>query len=200
MRKSLIQDAKQQLSNINPDETLAIRMYKTAAIITTLMDKLDDHPKKINKPIVVGGLSMELYTSSKYTTNDIDFITSASYELNNILLELGFVRESRIYEYKELGIACDIVGNVLESVESYEKLRKLDVENGTYFYVISPEDIIIDRMLDFKYADNLRYCAILTTNYFSSLDFDYIKRELKVDKEALSEFNLMVENIKSTIK
>ncbi|EKI4463976.1 hypothetical protein PCV68_000953 [Staphylococcus pseudintermedius] len=115
MRKSLIQDAKQQLSNISPDETLAIRMYKTAAIITTLMDKLD-------------------------------------------------------------------------------------VENGTYFYVISPEDIIIDRMLDFKYADNLRYCAILTTNYFSSLDFDYIKRELKVDKEALSEFNLMVENIKNTNK
>jgi hypothetical protein len=44
-------------------------MIETAAVITELLDTTN------HKPIIVGGLSVEIYTQSDYSTRDIDFVT-----------------------------------------------------------------------------------------------------------------------------
>lgn len=194
MKNDLILDAKKQLNLINPESSLTEKMYRVAAILTQLMDKLDTHPKKINKPIVVGGLSLEFYTESGYTTRDIDFVTSASKRMTELLLELGFNRESRIFFHEHIGVAVDIVDTALEYSESYERLRKIELQDQ-YFYIISPEDIIIDRILDFGYADNITYCAYLIAMNIATLDFDYIRHNIKWDKDALNEFDNIVKKM-----
>ena len=39
-----------------------------------------------------GGLSVEFYTDGQYTTQDIDIITVAEKELNQVLLNLDFAK------------------------------------------------------------------------------------------------------------
>lgn len=115
-----IEQAKTDLRNINNDLPLIDKMLKVASIIT----KVSDDKNIYNKPIVVGGLSMEIYTGSHYTTQDIDFVTSASIKLKELLLELGFTHESRIYICESLGVAVDIPDTTLEFTESYDRLIK----------------------------------------------------------------------------
>lgn len=60
-------------------------MIKVASIITSLME---GKVKQSDMPIIVGGLSLEIYTESEYTTHDIDLVTSASNIIEDNLLEM----------------------------------------------------------------------------------------------------------------
>src|SRR5699024_9802051 len=104
--KYSIDEAKYDLRQIQSDTTQFHRMVNVASIITKLMSQ------KVNTsdmPIIVGGFSLELYTVGKYTTHDIDFVTSASILMDKLLLEIGFKKTSRMYHHDELNIAVDIV-------------------------------------------------------------------------------------------
>jgi len=82
--KYSIDEAKYDLRQIQSDTTQFHRMVNVASIITKLMSQ------KVNTsdmPIIVGGFSLELYTVGKYTTHDIDFVTSAS-----ILMDICFLK------------------------------------------------------------------------------------------------------------
>ena len=114
--------------------------------------------------------------------------------MTELLLELGFNRESRIFFHEHIGVAVDIVDTALEYSESYERLRKIELQDQ-YFYIISPEDIIIDRILDFGYADNITFCAYLIAMNKATLDFDYIRYNIKWDKDALNEFDNIVKKM-----
>ncbi|EHT3598182.1 hypothetical protein KXQ08_001256 [Staphylococcus pseudintermedius] len=194
MNKKYVQEAKEEINRIDASRNYVDIMYEVAAVITTLMDKLDDHPEKINRPIIVGGLSMEFHTDSAYTTRDIDFVTSASLEMQSILHELGFKKEARIFIHDKLNIAVDIANNSLEYSESYSRIIKVKVGKN-YFYVVSPEDMLIDRILDYSYADNYDYCLLLIANKFEALDVDYIRDKIKWDKSALNEFENILDKI-----
>lgn len=80
-----ISEAKIDLYNIEEDEKLFDRMIKVASIITSLME---GKVKQSDMPIIVGGLSLEIYTESEYTTHDIDLVTSASNIIEDNLLEM----------------------------------------------------------------------------------------------------------------
>lgn len=147
-------------------------MLATASIITTLMEPIH---RKDAYPIVVGGLAVEIYTQGDYTTRDIDFVTSSSIALREILPKIGFKREGRIYYHEAIEIVIDVVDNALEG--SYEKLVMLQLDQERYVYVISMEDIILDRLRGFENSDSNEWGLRLLASNFDSVDLEYIKAE-----------------------
>ncbi|WP_271398982.1 hypothetical protein [Salinicoccus roseus] len=175
-------DARADIDSISSETELYDRMIKVAAIITKLME---GHVKVSDLPIIVGGLSMEIYTESKYTTHDIDFVTSASKEMEEKLLAIGFENSERVFQHKRLNVAVDIVDSVLEPSD-YDGLTKLEVDNDKYIYVQSIESILYDRVLDYERMDNELYSVYLISIAYDEIDFDYLKREVKTaDPDAL---------------
>src|SRR5690625_6258064 len=83
-----IQKAKEKLLTVNKDNKYET-MITTAAIITKLLE-----PQGI-KPIIVGGLSVEIYTQREYTTRDIDFVSDGRAMIEGVLFSLEFVKEGR---------------------------------------------------------------------------------------------------------
>ncbi|MET1030618.1 hypothetical protein [Domibacillus tundrae] len=66
------------------------RMFEFAGLLTEYMASHNI------KPVVVGGLAVELYTLNHYTTHDIDFISRGWEQFDKLLTEeLGFSRTSR---------------------------------------------------------------------------------------------------------
>ncbi|UTW69500.1 hypothetical protein KHA80_22500 [Anaerobacillus sp. HL2] len=95
--------------------------------------------------MIVGGLSVEIYTRSHYTTHDIDFITSGWDQFNHLLTqELGFQRTEREWYHKELELAVEIPSNFLEG--SQDKIIKIKLPSEREIFVIGVEDIIIHRL------------------------------------------------------
>lgn len=181
-----ISDARDELDRISPSLELYDRMIKVAAIITRLMA---EQVKESDMPIIVGGLSLEIYTERKYTTQDIDFVTSASHLLEKNLLSLDFVNNERIFQHKRLNVAVDIVGTSLEP-EDYEGITKLEVSNDKHVYVQSLESILYDRVLDYERIDNEQYSVILISLAYDEIDFEYLKHEVeKADPDALTALN-----------
>ncbi len=58
-------------------------------IITKLLE-----PKNI-QPVIVGGLSVEIYTQNDDSTRDIDFVSDGYHIIEDILFSLGFKKEDR---------------------------------------------------------------------------------------------------------
>ncbi|GAB3046305.1 hypothetical protein [Virgibacillus ainsalahensis] len=115
------------------------RMLQASALLTAYFE-LENI-----KPIIVGGLSVEIYTRNNYTTYDIDLITDGRDKFDVLLTkELDFVKEGRSWYHKELEISIEIPDNFLEG--SLEKVFKMELENGRYIFVVGVEDIIIHRL------------------------------------------------------
>jgi len=96
------------------------------------------------KPIVVGGLSVEIYTRSHYTTSDIDLVTDGYHEFDKLLTQLEFKKVSKEWYHEDLGLAIEIPSNFLEG--SYDKVYEISLKSGRTIYVIGIEDIIIHRL------------------------------------------------------
>ena len=177
-----VNKAKADLDKIQADKSLYDRMLEVAAIITKLMAS---YVKEDDQPIIVGGLSLEIYTDGEYTTHDIDFVSSASILLKEKLKELGFTDNQRIFQYPRLNVAIDIVDDVLDPPD-YEKVNKIELEPDSFIFVQSPSNILYDRVLDYERQDNIKYGIFLIATRYDEINFDYVRKEVKkVDSEAL---------------
>jgi hypothetical protein len=153
-------------------------MIKTAAIITKLLE-----PHNI-KPIVVGGLSVEIYSQSEYATRDIDFVSDGYHKIEDILYDLNFEKMGRIFFRSDIKIAVEVPDNHLAG--SYEKIVKFQLDDYYYIYLISPEDIILDRLRAAIHwdseEDRLWSFRLLSLNY-DIVDIEYLKENTEDDKE-----------------
>lgn len=185
-----VDEAKSELDQIS--ETLALydRMIEVSGIITKLMA---EHVKESDMPIIVGGLSMEIYTEGEYTTHDIDFVTSAFEVMKDNLLAIGFKSIGRIFQHTRLNVAVDIVDSALDPPD-YERLTKLELSNDKYIFVQSLESILYDRVMDYERSDNEQYSVILIANTHDEIDFDYLKHAVKAaDPKALIALETWIE-------
>ncbi|WP_156290312.1 hypothetical protein [Oceanobacillus salinisoli] len=115
------------------------RMLKLTALLTSYFKK-----DKI-KPIIVGGLSVEIYTRNNYTTYDIDLITDGREKFDKLLVhELGFLKKGRSWYHRQLEISIEIPDNYLEG--NSKKVLEIELDNGHHIFVIGVEDIIIHRL------------------------------------------------------
>ncbi|WP_208005194.1 hypothetical protein [Macrococcoides caseolyticum] len=144
-------------------------MLKVAHIITKV---LETEVTQINdKPIIVGGLAMEIYTHSEYTTHDIDFVTTSSIRLSEILLE-----------------AVQIMSEPLDPMR-YEDTQIIEFEDKTRVYCISKEGLLYNRALDYQSLDNRNYSIYLLIQDFDTIDTKQILSDLeKQDIDAFKAF------------
>lgn len=185
-----VEQAKYDLSEIDINEPLKERMLKVTSIITKYME---EHTKQISDvPIVVGGLAMEIYTNSEYTTRDIDLVSTASIKLKELLSDLGFKKE-RIYIYDPLKIAVDIVDETIDPMD-YDDINKIELDNS-HIYSISKEGLLFNRALDYTYEDNKVFSVYLIANSPDDIDFEKVKNNLfEIDRDAATAFEEWVKS------
>lgn len=99
-------------------------------------------PKNI-KPIIVGGLSVEIYTQNDYIIRCIDFVSEGYDIIQDILLSLQFQKEGRHFYYDDIEVAIEVPDSYL--AESKEKIIEINLQEDRYIYVRSVENIILDK-------------------------------------------------------
>lgn len=133
--------------------------------------------KAKNKPILVGGAAVELYTSGMFNTADLDII-AAKGEILKILEGMDFVRDGTYFKR----------GNVfIHLLRSDFDGRTDDIKlSGTNFVirVISIEDLIIERMKGWKFFRSARdkeQAQYLVDVFYGNADMDYL--EARADEQ-----------------
>lgn len=180
-----INQAKSDLESIDKCEPLVERMLKVASILTKVLDA--EVTQMNDKPIIVGGLAMEIYTHSEYTTHDIDFVTTASIRLTQILNELGFQKHT-VFEYEPLNVAVQIMAEPLDPMR-YEETQTIELEDGNRIYCISREGLLYNRALDYESHDNKMYSIYLLTQDLDDIDTEQVIKDLEYqDIDASNEF------------
>lgn len=172
-----IEQAKQRLSSLDPDDKYTT-MLKTAGIITKMLEKHN------LKPIIVGGLAVEIYTQEAYSTRDIDFVSDGHAIIEKLLLALDFMKENRHFYREDNEIAIEIPDNHLDG--GMERVLKVQLDDELYVYLISIEDIIIDRLRASIYwnsGEDRDWGFKMLVDNFTAIDTDYIKDRLLAQKE-----------------
>ena len=107
--------------------------------------------RRAERPIVVAGEAVELYTQGLYTTGDID-LKGRKETLEAILAEWDFVRQGRIWVSKEYGIYIDwLEGSLDEGDKAENKTNIIALDDEDEIRVVSLEDLIIYRLCAAKY-------------------------------------------------
>lgn len=137
------------------------------------------------RPIIVGGLALELYTQGSYTTGDID-IKAPKKPLEEILKSWGFSKNGRVWVNEELDLYIDWLGSSLEEgKEAEQRLNTIIVSKDLEIDVISVEDLIIDRLNAVKWwndKDGLVWVKLLLKvkkMLNERLDIDYLNKRAK---------------------
>ncbi len=138
------------------------------------------------KPIIVGGLSVEIYTRNDYTTHDIDFVSDGWEEYNKVLTQLGFTKVSRQWYHTDLEIAVEVPASFLEG--SYEKVIELQLPNKRKVFVIGIEDIIVHRL---EGIANKRYPK-------DDEDYEWAMRMFLIHQDDNIDMNYLIEQSKRT--
>lgn len=185
-----VEEARKRLDSLDKGNKYDT-MIKTAAIITKMLEKHDI------KPIVVGGFSVEIYTQSDYSTRDIDFVSDGFTIIEDVLLSLDFLKEGRYFYRADKEVAVEIPDNYLEG--DMNRVIKVYIDNDLYIYLISIEDIIIDRIratVQWRSAEDGIWGFKLLANNFDNVEVSYIEKQLKI-KQEIEEFNDWLEQIKN---
>ncbi|WP_173918925.1 hypothetical protein [Halobacillus sp. Marseille-Q1614] len=135
-------------------------------------------------PIVVGGLSVEIYTRNDYHTHDIDFVSERWDLFDELLTKLGFQRTQREWYHVESEIAVEVPSNKLEG--SLDRVYEISLPNGKVLYVIGVEDIIIHRIegiaFTLKYPEedeDYEWAYRMFLIHKDDIDLDYLIQQAK---------------------
>jgi len=127
---------------------------------------------------LVGGQAVETYMAGQYTTGDIDITTTDRESTEEVLAQMGFVREGMVWLNERLAVAVHIVGSYPSRTE---KARIIEV--GPYeVRVVGVEDLIIDRLAAAKFWKSERdaeQASALFHGFVDRLDIDYLRRRAK---------------------
>lgn len=150
------------------------RLYVLGVITLALAE---DSPKAA--PILVGGGAVEFYSLGGYATHDMDVVVANRERLDEVLMQLGFVRgRGKRHWYNEsIDIAVEAHDTVLAG--SMDRVCVIDVE-GLQVYVIGIEDLILDRLrahVFWKSTADGEWAARLMTLHEPSVDWDYLSSE-----------------------
>ncbi|AJD92242.1 hypothetical protein JMA_29250 [Jeotgalibacillus malaysiensis] len=173
-----VNDLKQALV-ILADKPKFERQLEFAALLT------DYFMQQGIKPIVVGGLAVEIYTRNDYHTHDIDFVSEGWHLFNDLLMnQLGFERSEREWYHTGAEIAIEVPSNHLEG--DPDKVYEITLPNQKKLYVISIEDIIIHRLEGIAFTlvypkddEDYEWAYRMFLIHKDDLDLDYLTSKAK---------------------
>ncbi len=140
------------------------------------------------RPVLVGGGAVELYSQSAVTTGDFDIVTGRQAEFEGVLQRLGFVRPTgpgvatRGWIHPELALGFEVVSaTLLDGLADRERLLLIDIDHDGTAAVLSIEDIIADRMGQFASgsAPEMREQARRLLMLHSDCDRHYLDRRIR---------------------
>ncbi|MEQ6388944.1 DUF6036 family nucleotidyltransferase [Bacillaceae bacterium S4-13-58] len=171
-----IEEAQLKLQDLR-EKSKFEKMIKTTAILTSLFET------EGLKPIIVGGLAVEIYTRNEYTTLDIDLIFSQRHIADKYLKRLGFKTEGRHWFHEDLLISIEIPNDMLEDADE-DRIVELELDNNLHVYVIGLEDIILDRLracVHWKSSSDCEWGKRLFLLHKERLDLEYLKHSAQRD-------------------
>lgn len=98
-------------------------------------------------PILVGGAAVEFYTQGGYSTADIDLVAPGGPAVAQTLSELGFKRMGKDFVDSKRKIYLEFPSAQLKPEEQSVALQV----HQEWIRIISPEDLIVDRLCAFKF-------------------------------------------------
>ena len=139
-------------------------------------------------PVVVGGLAVEFYTLSSYLTQDIDMVIPGDSYANEIMPALGFKKCDSAWVFEQdPTIIIDFPRSPLGG--SWDKVLPVELESGEIVYMLSIEDIIIDRLLAVKYwGDPEEWSQYMMAAHYDDIDWEYCLKRAE-EEVCLDVFN-----------
>ncbi|HLQ94975.1 MAG TPA: hypothetical protein VK108_01200 [Pseudogracilibacillus sp.] len=153
-------------------------MLTTASIITKRLEVKEIYP------IIVGGLAVEIYTQSEYSTRNINFVAKEIEEVEKTLMELEFLKTEEQFYRKDIEMTVQIPDTKLTGSE--KKVQILQIEYDTYIYVIAVEDIILDRLTSAVYEHSeqaAKWGKRMLSKNTMRIDQAYLFDHVQDDKE-----------------
>ncbi len=100
------------------------------------------YPDNEDKPVLVGGSAVELYTGGAYITGDMDFVGIVPPEVEKKFRTSGFIKKGRHWIHKDGQIFLEFPGYGLTGGDE----AVVVIIGDHSIIIISPEDIIVDRL------------------------------------------------------
>jgi hypothetical protein len=131
-------------------------------------------------PILVGCGAVEIYTDARTATGDVDLVTSDRAVLSSILLNMGFQRSSdqRYCHHPAHSLLFEFASDSLRPGEETVTV-KLD---GVECLVISPEDLIVDRLETFEASGggtDLVYAYLIYHLHHGKLNLERLRERVR---------------------
>ena len=127
--------------------SLPQRPERTAALARWVQSL---YPDREERPVLVGGAAMELFTGGAYITGDLDFVGTVTPSVDGALKEVGFGLFGRHWIHTEERVSFVFQDKALEkggkAVERYFGMYRI--------FVISPEDLLVDRLVSWRYCES----------------------------------------------
>ncbi len=105
------------------------------------------------RPVLVGGGAVELYSQSAVTTGDFDLVTGRQEDFERIMQGYGFTRPTgagrakRGWVHANLALGFEVVSaTLLDGLADGDRVLLLDMGASGIIAVLSVEDMIADRM------------------------------------------------------
>jgi hypothetical protein len=163
-----------------------MRVAALAAWVQSLASTVDE------RPVLVGGAAVELYSGGAYRTGDLDFVGTLGKESVSQLETVGFQRQGRHWIHEEHHIFLEFPSSDLGEGE-----RAAIIEVGDYsVLIIGLEELIVDRLAAWQYwSSEIDGANAVKLRQGSTTDLDLIRlreiaeaRQVAPALDALEEF------------
>lgn len=149
--------------------------------------------------VIVGGSAIEVYTSGKYVSGDIDLVGDRK-SISSSLERWGFRREGRLWSRPEFELWVDPVGMYYTGDE--RRLREVTTPYGRV-RLASVEDLIAKRLIETKVwprggTELFDQAVALATEYSNEIDWDYVTKVAERDQaeDLVPELRRRTENLR----
>ncbi len=125
---------------------------------------------------VVGGSALEIYTTGKYTSGDIDLVTHLGKPIHGVLRRWGFENHGRIWHNEELRLVVDLVKP--PSRGSAIRSSLFTTPFGTV-RLAAAEDLLVKRLssaVNWRQPGDFEHAKLLALEFGDRLDWAYVEK------------------------